>query len=123
METRLLGVLFPILLAVTAAAQGTAKIDYSARDANGVRTLSIDMTNVTGGTVTVYFGPGNSTVLSATSGITTFEWASGATVIITSSNGKKVTGVNRDPDAMSEPEHDDSGYDATASGPELELSS
>ena len=121
---KLVSILLPLVLAVTAAAQGAADITASARDANGTRILKVDMSGVTGGTVTVYFGPNNSYVLQPGTGVHEFSWPDQTRVVITSSNGKKVSGYNK---ATSDGDNtvlsaDNSGHNADAPGPDLTIS-
>ncbi|MCK5941707.1 MAG: hypothetical protein KAI24_07055 [Planctomycetes bacterium] len=116
--------LLSLFLAAAASAQGTADISCSGRDANGTRVLKVDMSGVTGGTVTVYFGPNNSYTLQPGTGVHEFSWPDETSVIITSSNGKKVSGYNKAPTASDETvlSADDSGYNADAVGPDLTIS-
>jgi|JRYL01.1.fsa_nt_gb L-lysine 2,3-aminomutase len=82
------------------------------------------MSGVTGGTVTVYFGPYNYFVLQPGTGTHNFEWPNNTTVIIMSSNGKRVSGFNKPLTSSDETlfTQDDSEYDPDAPGPDLTLS-
>jgi hypothetical protein len=82
------------------------------------------MSGVTGGHVTVYFGPGDIHVLQPGSGLHQFSWPDNATVIIISSNGKRVSGFNKAPTSSDETlfTEDNSEYDEATAGPDFDYS-